>query len=100
MTTIPIIIAAVAAAKGLTPAQLVAEDKSAHIAQARFLAMWLAHKMVDATLEEIGNEFRRCKTTVLRGIEAHEERIAKDPDARECSMALLDRFIREERIAA
>lgn len=50
------------------------------IATARQVAMYLARTLTDLSLPEIGAALERDHTTVMHGIEATRERLARDPD--------------------
>ena len=67
---------------GVTLEELVSARRTAHIAKARQVAMYLARELTDDTLPAIGREFgNRNHTTVLHAHRATAERIASDPDA-------------------
>jgi len=58
-------------------------DRSAHVAWARQVAMYLARELTDATLPAIGRAFGgRNHTTVMHACRRTTERIAADAEAR------------------
>jgi chromosomal replication initiator protein len=69
---------------GVSPEALRSPDRSAQVAWARQVAMYLARELTDATLPAIGRAFGgRNHTTVLHACRRASERIAADADAYE-----------------
>jgi chromosomal replication initiator protein len=69
---------------GVSPDVLCSPDRSAHVAWARQVAMYLARELTDATLPTIGRAFGgRNHTTVLHACRRASERIARDAGAYE-----------------
>ncbi len=67
---------------GITPEALCSPDRSARVAWARQVAMYLSRELTDATLPAIGKAFGgRNHTTVLHACRRASERIAADADA-------------------
>jgi chromosomal replication initiator protein len=66
---------------GVSLVELRSTSRSAQIAWARQVAMYLARELTDATLPAIGREFGRNHTTVLHACKRTAERIATDRDA-------------------
>ena len=72
-----------AAAFGLTVADLCSPSRSARVAWARQVAMYLSRELTDATLPAIGKAFDRNHTTVMHACKRTATRIAQDPAAHE-----------------
>lgn len=71
---------AVALRTGIEVAQLRGKSRRQPIARARQMAMWLARRLTDASLPEIGRVFGgRDHTTVLHAIHATDARRVADP---------------------
>jgi chromosomal replication initiator protein len=69
---------------GISPEALTSPDRSARVAWARQVAMFLARELTDATLPAIGRAFGgRNHTTVLHACRRASERIANDAEAHE-----------------
>lgn len=69
---------------GVSPDALCSPDRTAHVAWARQVAMYLARELTDATLPAIGQAFGgRNHTTVMHACRRATERIAADADAYE-----------------
>jgi chromosomal replication initiator protein len=69
---------------GVSPDALCSPDRTAHVAWARQVAMYLARELTDATLPAIGRAFGgRNHTTVMHACRRATERIAADADAYE-----------------
>jgi chromosomal replication initiator protein len=67
---------------GITPEALCSPDRSARVAWARQVAMYLSRELTDATLPAIGQAFGgRNHTTVLHACRRASERIAADAEA-------------------
>jgi chromosomal replication initiator protein len=67
---------------GISPEALCSPDRSAQVAWARQVAMYLSRELTDATLPAIGRAFGgRNHTTVLHACRRASERIAADADA-------------------
>jgi chromosomal replication initiator protein len=67
---------------GVSPEVLCSPDRSARVAWARQVAMYLARELTDATLPAIGRAFGgRNHTTVLHACRRASERIATDAEA-------------------
>ncbi len=67
---------------GVSPDALCSPDRTAHVAWARQVAMYLSRELTDATLPAIGRAFGgRNHTTVLHACKRTTERIAQDADA-------------------
>ncbi|HMJ02626.1 MAG TPA: chromosomal replication initiator protein DnaA [Conexibacter sp.] len=74
---------------GISPEALTSPDRSARIAWARQVAMYLSRELTDATLPAIGKAFGgRNHTTVLHACRRATERIAKDAEAHELVRSL------------
>jgi chromosomal replication initiator protein len=74
---------------GITPESLNSADRSARVAWARHVAMYLSRELTDATLPAIGRAFGgRNHTTVLHACRRTTERIARDADAHELVRSL------------
>ncbi|MDQ3849546.1 MAG: chromosomal replication initiator protein DnaA [Actinomycetota bacterium] len=66
---------------GVTADELVSSARTAALAWARQVAMYLARRHTDATLPDIGQRFGgRNHTTVLHACKRAEQRIAGDPE--------------------
>ena len=74
---------ATCAAFGVSLDEMRSTSRSAALAWARQVAMYLARELTDATLPAIGREFGRNHTTVLHACKRAADRIAADPDAYE-----------------
>jgi chromosomal replication initiator protein len=67
---------------GISTQELLSARRSAQVALARQVAMYLARELTDATLPAIGRAFGgRNHTTVLHACRRTAERIASDPEA-------------------
>jgi chromosomal replication initiator protein len=74
---------------GITPEALSSPDRSARVAWARQVAMYLSRELTDATLPAIGRAFGgRNHSTVLHACRRTTERIAQDADAHELVRSL------------
>jgi chromosomal replication initiator protein len=74
---------AVCASFGVSLEDLVSPRRTAQIAHARQIAMYLARELTQGTFPSIGREFgNRNHTTVLHAHRATAARIARDPEAR------------------
>ena len=74
---------------GISAAALSSADRSARVAWARHVAMYLARELTDATLPAIGRAFGgRNHTTVLHACRRTTERIARDAEAHELVRSL------------
>ncbi len=74
---------------GISPEALSSPDRSARVAWARQVAMYLSRELTDATLPAIGRAFGgRNHTTVLHACRRATERIAKDAEAHELVRSL------------
>jgi chromosomal replication initiator protein len=74
---------------GISPAVLSSSDRSARVAWARQVAMYLSRELTDATLPAIGRAFGgRNHTTVLHACRRATERIAADAEAHELVRSL------------
>jgi len=74
---------------GIAPETLTSSDRSARVAWARQVAMYLARELTDATLPAIGRAFGgRNHTTVLHACRRTSERIAHDAEAHELVRSL------------
>ncbi len=84
VNTVAEIQAATCERLGITPEALTSPDRSARVAWARQVAMYLARELTDATLPAIGRAFGgRNHTTVLHACRRASERIATDAEAHE-----------------
>ena len=72
-----------AAAFDLTVEDLRSTSRSARVAWARQVAMYLARELTGATLPAIGEAFGRNHTTVMHACKRTAQRIAEDPAADE-----------------
>ncbi len=64
---------------GLTKLQLVSKSRTANIAKARQVAMYLSRKLMDVSLVKIGEEFgKRDHSTVINACNKVEENLKKD----------------------
>ncbi len=74
---------------GISPEALSSPDRSARVAWARQVAMYLSRELTDATLPAIGRAFGgRNHTTVLHACRRATERIATDAQAHELVRSL------------
>ncbi|HEX7292315.1 MAG TPA: chromosomal replication initiator protein DnaA [Conexibacter sp.] len=74
---------------GISPEALNSADRSARVAWARQVAMYLSRELTDATLPAIGRAFGgRNHTTVLHACRRATERIASDAEAHELVRSL------------
>jgi chromosomal replication initiator protein len=74
---------------GISPEALNSPDRSAQVAWARHVAMYLSRELTDATLPVIGRAFGgRNHTTVLHACRRTSERIARDAEAHELVRSL------------
>jgi chromosomal replication initiator protein len=74
---------------GITPEALSSPDRSARVAWARQVAMYLSRELTDATLPAIGRAFGgRNHSTVLHACRRTMERIAADAEAHELVRSL------------
>jgi len=89
VNTVEEIQAATCARLGISPEALNSPDRSARVAWARQVAMYLARELTDATLPAIGRAFGgRNHTTVLHACRRTTERIASDAEAHELVRSL------------
>lgn len=89
VNTVEEIQAATCARLGISPEALNSADRSARVAWARHVAMYLARELTDATLPAIGRAFGgRNHTTVLHACRRTTERIANDAEAHELVRSL------------
>ena len=75
---------------GVSIDELCSPGRSATLAWARQVAMYLARELTDATLPAIGREFQRNHTTVMHACKRTADRIASDPDAYEAVRRLTE----------
>jgi chromosomal replication initiator protein len=74
---------------GITPEALNSPDRTARVAWARQVAMYLSRELTDATLPAIGRAFGgRNHTTVLHACRRATERISRDAEAHELVRSL------------
>ncbi|HZV72848.1 MAG TPA: chromosomal replication initiator protein DnaA [Conexibacter sp.] len=74
---------------GISPEALSSPDRTARVAWARQVAMYLSRELTDATLPAIGRAFGgRNHTTVLHACRRATQRIAADADAHELVRSL------------
>ena len=79
--TVEKVIAAVATTYGLTAAQLTGKIRTAQIALARHIAMYICRDLLDAPFAKIGAAFGgRDHTTVMNGVEKVEKSLASDKE--------------------
>jgi chromosomal replication initiator protein len=84
VNTVEEIQAATCERLGISPEVLSSPDRSARVAWARQVAMYLARELTDATLPAIGRAFGgRNHTTVLHAYRKTAQRIASDREAYE-----------------
>jgi len=89
VNTVAEIQAATCARLGIEPAALNSADRSARVAWARHVAMYLSRELTDATLPAIGRAFGgRNHSTVLHACRRTTERIARDAEAHELVRSL------------
>lgn len=69
----------VAVAHGLGRADLLRRDRRASVARVRHEAMWRAWVLTRRPFTILAREFRRDRTTVAHGIQAHQERMKASP---------------------
>ena len=87
-----------ASASGSRREALSSPDRSARVAWARQVAMYLARELTDATLPAIGRAFGgRNHTTVLHACRRATERIAQTTRTRTSSCAASPRCLRQPR---
>jgi chromosomal replication initiator protein len=78
---------------GVSPEALRSPDRTARVAWARQVAMYLARELTDATLPAIGRAFGgRNHTTVMHACRRASERIASDAEAYELVRGLTARL--------
>jgi len=91
VNTVEEIQAATCERLGISPETLTSADRSARVAWARQVAMYLARELTDATLPAIGRAFGgRNHTTVLHACRRTTERIARDAEAHELVRSLTE----------
>jgi chromosomal replication initiator protein len=73
---------------GVTLDELRSSSRSAQVASARHVAMYLSRELTDATLPAIGKAFGRNHTTVMHACRRTAERITADREAYETVRAL------------
>jgi chromosomal replication initiator protein len=73
---------------GVTLEELRSTSRTAVVASARQVAMYLSRELTDATLPAIGKAFGRNHTTVMHACKRTAERIAADREAYEAVRAL------------
>jgi len=89
VNTVEEIQAATCERLGISPETLNSPDRSARVAWARHVAMYLSRELTDATLPAIGRAFGgRNHTTVLHACRRTTERIARDAEAHELVRSL------------
>jgi len=89
VNTVEEIQAATCERLGISAEALSSPDRSARVAWARQVAMYLARELTDATLPAIGRAFGgRNHTTVLHACRRTSERIARDAEAHELVRSL------------
>ncbi len=89
VNTVEEIQAATCERLGISPEALNSADRTARVAWARQVAMYLSRELTDATLPAIGRAFGgRNHTTVLHACRRASERIARDADAHELVRSL------------
>jgi len=89
VNTVEEIQAATCERLGISPETLNSADRSARVAWARQVAMYLSRELTDATLPAIGRAFGgRNHTTVLHACRRTSERIARDAEAHELVRSL------------
>ena len=82
---------------GISPETLNSPDRSARVAWARHVAMYLSRELTDATLPAIGRAFGgRNHTTVLHACRRTTERIARDAEAHELVRSLTETLQRAD----
>jgi len=82
---------------GISPETLTSPDRSARVAWARQVAMYLSRELTDATLPAIGRAFGgRNHTTVLHACRRATERIARDAEAHELVRGLTEALQRAD----
>ncbi|MDO8211456.1 chromosomal replication initiator protein DnaA [Conexibacter sp. CPCC 206217] len=78
---------------GISPEQLRSPDRSARVAWARQVAMYLSRELTDETLPAIGRAFGgRNHTTVMHACRRATEKIARDAEAYELVRSLTARL--------
>ena len=91
VNTVEEIQAATCERLGISAEALSSPDRSARVAWARHVAMYLARELTDATLPAIGRAFGgRNHTTVLHACRRTTERIARDAEAHELVRSLTE----------
>jgi len=89
VSTVEEIQAATCERLGISPEALSSPDRSARVAWARQVAMYLSRELTDATLPAIGRAFGgRNHTTVLHACRRTTQRIASDAEAHELVRSL------------
>jgi chromosomal replication initiator protein len=82
---------------GISPEALNSADRTARVAWARQVAMYLSRELTDATLPAIGRAFGgRNHTTVLHACRRATERIASDAEAHELVRSLTEALQRAD----
>ncbi|MGN6189098.1 MAG: chromosomal replication initiator protein DnaA [Conexibacter sp.] len=91
VNTVEEIQAATCERLGISPEALNSPDRSARVAWARQVAMYLSRELTDATLPAIGRAFGgRNHSTVLHACRRTSERIARDAEAHELVRSLTE----------
>ena len=91
VNTVEEIQAATCERLGISPETLTSPDRSARVAWARQVAMYLSRELTDATLPAIGRAFGgRNHSTVLHACRRTTERIARDAEAHELVRSLTE----------
>jgi chromosomal replication initiator protein len=91
VNTVEEIQAATCERLGISPEALSSPDRSARVAWARHVAMYLSRELTDATLPAIGRAFGgRNHTTVLHACRRTTDRIARDAEAHELVRSLTE----------
>jgi chromosomal replication initiation ATPase DnaA len=93
------LISAAATLEGATPSEVRGANRRRPISRSRQAAMWLAFKLTDNSLPELGRAFHRHHSTVLYSIRAYERHLANDPKAKARSNELLTRLLTEAVVA-
>lgn len=79
MPAIAAIVAAVAGAFGIPPAEVLGRDRSKTVMEARLIAYYLARHCTRYSYPQLGRAFERDHTTVLSGVAHAAALISADP---------------------
>jgi len=90
------ILSVIAQAQGLSPDELRSPVRTARVALARQMAMYLMRDLTDLSLPRIGTQLGRDHTTVLHGLEKIERLMAQNVNIRQQIERLKTRLLEGE----